>query len=69
MTSVETRLRRYSLILRGDLDVGKVKRLIETLEGIENDVKHGPMRKVFEAKHVEVEELLSHLPLPDHTSN
>ncbi len=49
MTSVETRLRRYSLTLRGELDVGKVKRLIETLEEIENDVKHGPMRKVFEA--------------------
>ncbi len=49
MTSVETRLRRYSLVLRGELDVGKVKRLIDSLEGLEKDVKHGPMRKVFEA--------------------
>lgn len=49
MTSVELRLRRYSLILRGEPDDAKVKRLIETLEALEKEVKNGPMRKVFEA--------------------
>jgi hypothetical protein len=49
MTSVEMRLRRYSLILRGEPNDAKVKRLIETLEQLESDVKNGPMRKVFEA--------------------
>lgn len=49
MTSVDTRLRRYSLMLRGEPDEAKVKRLLEILEGLENDVMNGPMRKVFEA--------------------
>jgi hypothetical protein len=49
MTNVDTRLRRYSLMLRGEPDEAKVTRLIEFLEDLENDVKNGPIRKVFEA--------------------
>ena len=49
MIRIETRLRKYSSIVKDSSDEGRLKIVMENLKQIEEEIDNGPIRRVFEA--------------------